>query len=157
MRQRIFRSTPETGDVFEHRYPFVRDTYVEPYADEDGIASREIPCWKPGVRHENTPTGDTEAFADGVGWQIITVVGRFKPGRFPERVFFTRKWRDPDGREFGKGGCRVVTMQVFRSLTSGYRHEYLMAGESRSEHISRTTTAAVEFMEAMRKAPEAAR
>jgi hypothetical protein len=126
------RPKPEAGDVFEHAYPFVRSTYTE--RDEEGATA--VPCWKPGTRTEPGDTTytfgdlscrDTKHVADAIGAQIITVVGRFKPGRFPERIFFTRKWRDPDGKEFGKGGCRIATIGKFRSLTNGYRHPYEMA------------------------------
>lgn len=110
---------PQPGEIFEHAYPFVHSTYTE--MDEDGCA--EVPCWKPGVRFENTYHGDTDSIADGTGKQIITVVDSFKPGRFPTRVFYTRRWVNPDGKEFGKGLLRIAAIQSFRTLVRGYRHE----------------------------------
>lgn len=116
---------PEAGDVFEHQYPFVREDYS--YCDEDGTAS--IPSWKPGVRFEHIPPGgDTETLADGLGAQILTVIGTYKPGRFPLRVFFTRQWHDPDGKLFGKGACKATTINAWRSLVAGYRHQYELIG-----------------------------
>lgn len=66
-------------------------------------------------------------FADGLGSIILTVVGVFKPGKYPTRVFFTRRWRDPEGREFGKGALRIATVPQFYILAGGYRHDYEIA------------------------------
>jgi hypothetical protein len=123
------RELPVADDVFEFAYPFVRDTYTEHHADEDGYVEAKVPTWKPGVRMEMIPPDDCQGVADGVGAQILTVVDVFKPGKFPTRVFFTRKWRDPDGKEFGKGGCRVLGICGWRNLLNGYRHEYYLNGK----------------------------
>lgn len=111
------------GDTFECKYPFVRDTYHVVDGDEDGINVSDAPTWKPGVRHENIPPeGDTETHADGLGLCRLTVVATFKPGKYPERVFFTRSWVTPDGKPFGKNKLRITTIPVFRNYTRGYRH-----------------------------------
>lgn len=110
------------GDAFVFTYPFIRSTYLE--FDEDGVSGHAT--WKPGVRFENTRNGDTLSLCDGLGFQTVTVVGVFKPGKFPERVFFTRKWTDPDGKEFGKGKLHIKTKASFTTLISGYRHQYEM-------------------------------
>ena len=75
--------------------------------------------------------------ADAVGTQILTVVSVHKPGKFPARVFYTRRWRDPDGVEFGKTHLRVTVMQSFRTIVRGYRHDYRMATEHNK--LERTT------------------
>ena len=110
------------GQVFTFAYPFVRSTFTE--FDEDGTS--EHPCWKPGVRQEGVPPTGEEVLqiADAIGEQSVTVVGTFKPGKFPERVFYTRKWIDPDGRTFGKNSLRITTVQGFRNLRRGYRHDF---------------------------------
>ena len=111
------------GDAFTFTFPFVRDTFTE--MDNEG--SYESPTWKPGVRFQDVGSGDyvtTATYADGLGFQTVTVVGSFKPGRYPERVFFTRKWTDPDGKEFGKGKLHITTKAAFRTLVRGYRHDY---------------------------------
>jgi hypothetical protein len=105
-------------------HPFVRDTFTVNEGDGDGWTSYERPCWKPGCRTEMIPPDDCEAVADAMGSQILTIVDIHKPGRFPERVFYTRRWRDPDGKEFGKGGLRIKTTQAFRWLARGYRYEF---------------------------------
>ena len=126
--------TIEVGAVFEFPYPFVREVYD----DGDPEGGGPSPCWKPGVRFEERviygyggePDMATDCVADGTGKQRVTVVGVYKPGRFPTRVFFERRWIDPDGREFGKGGCKTKVISAFRSLICGYAH-----------HIDRITNA----------------
>jgi len=108
------------GAVFEHDYPFVRDTYQE--HDEDG--THNIGTWRPGVRWEMTMPDSGEACADGVGKQRLTVIGTYKPGRFPERIFYVRTWIDPRGKEFGNTKLRITTKQAFMALAKGYRHEF---------------------------------
>ena len=115
------------GDVIEAAYPFVRDTFME-FDEEGGV---EVPTWKPGVRHQNgvqrhgyEPEIDT--VADAMGHIILTVVSIHKPGRYALRIFYTRRWRDPDGREFGKNACRVTTSGAFRALGRGYRHPFAL-------------------------------
>lgn len=122
------------GDAFEAPYPFVRETYME-WDEEGGV---QVPTWRPGVRNEETAPRpgwepDVVTFADAVGRIILTVVSVHKPGRFAARVFYTRRWRDPDGREFGKNACRVTTVAAFRRLARGYRHEFVVKGTGPTE------------------------
>lgn len=117
---------PQVGDIFEFRYPFIHDEYSE--QDEGGVAT--VKCWRPGCRFENDHNGETLTLADGIGQQILTCIGRYKPGKYPERIFYTRKWRDPSGKVFGKGACRVASLIAFRSIVSGYRHPFEMAEKS---------------------------
>lgn len=109
---------PTPGAFFEARYPFVRKEY---YEDS---------CWRPGCRTEIYGSDDVTFLADGEGSIILTVVSVHKPGRFPCRVFFTRRWRDPKGREFGKGKLHCTTVNAFYGLTKGYRYAYEMAQPS---------------------------
>jgi hypothetical protein len=112
------------GMEFRAPYPFVRTTYTE--QDEDGFA--EVKSWKPGTRFVERfvypDHVESDCFADGVGEIILTVVSVHKPGRFPTRVFFTRKWQRPDGREFGKPKCHCVTSDKFKRLAKGYRFDF---------------------------------
>lgn len=115
---------PEPGDLFEVPYPFIRATFSE--FDGEGVA--ESLTWQPGARFAtDSPNLNFGPTADGVGAQLLTVVSRHKPGKFPERVFYTRQWRDPDGKIFGKTCCRVTTMACWRALINGYRHPFEMA------------------------------
>lgn len=107
-------------------YPFVRDAC--PIFDEDGVS--EGVSWRPGTRTNVIATYYEERVrleADGVGEILLTEVSRHKPGRYPERVFFTRQWRDPDGRIFGKTKLRMTTAHAFDRLKRGYAYPYDMA------------------------------
>lgn len=112
------------GLIFVARYPFVRETVT--LWDQDG--GNEVSSWAPGVRMEARYVApddcETDYIADGVGAIILTIISVHRPGRFPTRVFFTRRWRSPDGKEFGKGGCRCATAEKFRRLARGYAHEF---------------------------------
>lgn len=119
------------GARIEVSHPFVRGEFEEHTGGGDGYSSAMRPTWVPGVRHEWLSPEDSEPVADGVGIQILTIVSIHKPGRFPTRVFYTRLWRDPDGREFGKGKLHIKTQQAFRTLIRGYRHEYTLADPSK--------------------------
>lgn len=110
----------KAGAVIEVAHPFVRDIYNG--YDCDGPYKART--WRPGTRHEPVPPDDWEAVADAIGTQILTVVGTYKPGRYPERIFYTRQWRDPNGHLFGKAGLHTKTAQAFRTIIRGYRHEF---------------------------------
>lgn len=112
---------PNTWNV---RFPFVRATYEE--RDEEGVAERET--WKPGTRYEPIDNmGNGHDVADGVGWMHLTEISRHKPGKYPERVFYTRLFEDPDGKSFGKRNLRMTTAEAFRRLCAGYRVPYEVA------------------------------
>lgn len=107
---------PEPEQVFNVAYPFV----IDPEREAEFK-------WKPGIRMElrgNTQFHVEDMLADAIGQQILTVVAVFKPGKYPTRVFFTRKWRDPSGKVFGKNALRITSLTAFMALTRGYRHEF---------------------------------
>lgn len=99
-------------------YPFVRDTYLDL---SDGT---ERPCWRPGVEWRPVGPDSSDAFADGMGTISLTEVGRYKPPGFPERVFYTRKFTDPDGKVFGKNKLHIASAVKFKRLCNGYAHEF---------------------------------
>lgn len=109
-------------------YPFVR--YVANLFDKDDGCPCQNEGWRPGCSREvdENPGGyfpGEHYVADGTGAMVLEVVATFKPGRFPERVFYTRRWIDPDGREFGKTSTlRIATTGQFRRLLKGYRHPF---------------------------------
>lgn len=129
-------SKPVVGEIFTVPYPFVRDVYVDHDYDGEGWQEIERPTWKPGTRIETHARycghGEYDEYsqcaADGMGSQILTVVGVYQPPSYPTRVFFTRCWRDPDGKEFGKvGKLRILAVSAFVALTRGYRHRFFMS------------------------------
>jgi hypothetical protein len=113
----------EDGAVLTVTYPFVRETYTT-YDDEGGCS---MPTWRPGVRYEDCGPEDVEPVADAEGQAIFTVVATFKPGRFPTRVFFTRRFVSPEGKVFGKGKLHIATAEKVRRLARGYRDPYRLS------------------------------
>lgn len=103
------------GETHSVRYPFARE--------EVELCDGPATGWRPGCRSVQN-YDDFDFIADGHGEMLLTVVSTHKPGKFPERVFYTRQWKDPDGRVFGKGALRNTTAGNFRKLLRGYRHEY---------------------------------
>lgn len=109
------------GQVHRVAYPMVLEP-VELLGDDGPYQTKS---WRPGVRYvSEAPYGESTAYADGIGWMVLEVVSIHKPGSYPERAFYTRKWIDPDGNEFGKKKLRVTTSQAFRAMSSGFRYEY---------------------------------
>jgi hypothetical protein len=97
--------------------------------DEDGGC--EIDGWKPGTEFRGvTEYCDGERFADAIGEMIVTEVSRHKPGRYPERVFFMRRWRNPDGEEFGKSGLQVAVASKFARTIAGYSYPFTLDDRS---------------------------
>lgn len=103
-------------------YPFI----LEEVSLFDGESERIEKRYRPGVRTVLLPPdgGSTEDYADGVGLQIVTVISTHKPGKFPERVFYTRQWKDPAGNVFGKTKLFTKTRGHFNRLIRGYAFEY---------------------------------
>jgi hypothetical protein len=115
------------GQEIRAPYPFIRTSYEAMPEGPDEVPV-EKPTWRPGVEHELTDnTGSTITYADMMGEVYYQVVAIFKPGTFPERIFFVRQWIDPDGRWFGKGKLHITTTQAFRRLCGGYRHDFEMS------------------------------
>lgn len=115
------------SDVFTCPYPFVKSTWVE--QEEDG--QYEVPCWRPGVHQDpwrkRMPDDGMLAAsltAEGTGSMIVTVVSVHKPGKYRPRVFYTRKWQDPNGKTFGSKTLFVKTARMFKHLVAGYRYAY---------------------------------
>lgn len=104
------------GDVFKIAHPFVREDFNGP----DGL----VKTWKPGTRQETPDDVNFFTIADGEGLQVLTVVSLHRPGSYPTRVFYTRKWIDPSGGEFGKRDLHCKGVSAFRQIIKGYRWPY---------------------------------
>lgn len=111
------------GAIFEVVHPFIRDG-VSSLFDETEGKSVTVESWRPGTRMEFVLPGGTQYVADDEGFQILEVVSLHKPGKYPTRVFYLRRWRDPSGHEFGKGELRCKSLSAFRGLIGGYRWPY---------------------------------
>lgn len=122
--------TPENGgEVYSAPYPFVMVPTIE-WSHELNHELPGEPSWRPGV--EFPERGESEAWADGMGEVILTVVSRHKPSpKHQERVFYTRKWRDPEGREFGNNKLHVATAQAFGRRKRGWwvSHAFDLTGK----------------------------
>jgi len=107
------------GDVFRVRYPFCRAS--SEILAEEGVVT--VQGWRPGAYAEGEDpfSWGSIALADGVGFMVLTVISTHKPGKYPARVFYTRKWIDPDGREFGRSCLKVLVESKFRRFATGYQ------------------------------------
>lgn len=112
----------EENKIYTIEYPFCRDKAN--VWDEEGYG--EIDTWRPGIRHVEDDEGLWPE-ADAMGEMILSVVSIHRPGKFPTRIFYTRKWRTPDGKIFGKKKLLITTQQAFSRLLNGYRHKYDLA------------------------------
>ena len=112
------------SEVYRNKYPMIRKSYTD--FNDDGPF--EAFSWNPGVRFEVIGAHYdciTEAVADGVGEQILTVVSRHRPSpKYPERVFFTQQFVSPDGHTFGKTKLRTLTAEAFKRRAAGFRYAF---------------------------------
>jgi len=108
----------EPGTEFKVPYPFIMANGYR--IEEEGPV--DFPSWKPGIIQQETYDGGSEELYHGVGAMVLTVVDTFKPKGWPTRVFYTRKWIDPQGRTFGKDKLRITTLGWFNQLRHGYRY-----------------------------------
>lgn len=115
------------GETYEISFPFKRGEY-EPYPDYEEPASGATFCrpkpqstWIPGW-DSGADYYDEWTACEGWGAEIRTVVSVHRPGHYPERVFYIRQWRDPDGRLFGKKRLRILASRDFRSWARGTRY-----------------------------------
>lgn len=122
----------EIGKTYRVVYPFVRDMVEMPEFDGEKSCCVEVHGWRPGCEKDRGEDfyGYADLAADAHGEMLLTVISLHKPGKYPERVFFTRSWRDPDGKEFGKDKLRITATSAFRRLLKGYRHDYYCDGEA---------------------------
>lgn len=111
----------DIGQEYRVKFPFIVSSYTG-HDSDGGVYCEET--WVPGVKSKPVPPDDCEAVADAEGEMILTIVDIHKPGRFPKRVFYTRKWIDPDGKGFGKTKLHITTVPTFIKRAAGYYHEY---------------------------------
>lgn len=118
----------EAGQVFAVTYPFVRDTFTLPDFDVEVT----LPTWKPGCNSRPVYPDSSELICDAEGQMLLTVVAVVKPGKYPTRVFFTRQFKDPDGKTFGKTNLRITTVNAFQRRAKGwFGEEYTVEPEAK--------------------------
>jgi hypothetical protein len=113
------------AEFYEVPFPFIRETVTAGWEHDQP----EILTWRPGISWaecERRYGGyDLEAYADGMGHMLLTVVKRVDmPRPYQNRVFYVRQWRDPSGKVFGNKSLRITTAGSFTRMRAGYRHEF---------------------------------
>ena len=108
------------GQIIKVEFPFYVGKHVK--HDFDGIYEDEV--WIPGCKDSLLPPDDFELIAEGMGKMILEIVDIHKPGKYPERVFYTRRWVDPEGNEFGARKLHITTTPTFKRRAASYYHPY---------------------------------
>jgi len=111
------------GQKIKVKFPFYMGTH-DGYDACGEFYSDDV--WIPGCKERPLPPDDSELVADDVGVMVLTIVDIHKPGRYPERIFYTRKWVDPDGKEFGSGKLNITTTPTFKRRAAGYYYPYIV-------------------------------
>lgn len=119
----------EIGKTYSVSYPFFTEEVELPPDDPEATQMQMVKSWRPGVEWEQDDEYAAHGVAEALGEMLLTVVDIHKPGRFPTRVFYTRQWKDPNGKVFGKAGLRITTLDAFRRRLRGYMHEFWLDGE----------------------------
>ena len=115
--------------IHQVKFPFVRETYSGPL---NGEFVDDATVWRPGTRrvpgeYDGGYGYEDETYeADGEGFMVLEVLGAYKPGKYPERTFYLRRFIDPDGKEFGKAKVRVIATTAFKHMAKGYRYTYAL-------------------------------
>lgn len=108
-----------TGEIYTRPTPFIIDDREIVDFDEEGMTTRTIKSWRPGVRNEFVSPDDTEMVWDGMGKEIRRIVGlsEIEGGGF--RILYRRTWERPDGGKFGKKTVRMTTPSAFSAWRNG--------------------------------------
>jgi len=112
-----------SNDIYFVKYPFVK-VKISLFDGEDGF--NELVSWRPGTLPRMIYPDDSEEFAHAEGKMKLSVVDTFKPGKYPERIFYTRKFIDPDGKEFGKNNLHICSIQKFRRISTSFYYDYVI-------------------------------
>lgn len=108
-----------SGQVFEILAPFTFDMVDVIDWECEIPMPTTVPSWQPGFTHEFGYGGESEMVCHGFGHVIYTVIDfHALPKPYPARVFYTRKFRDPEGREFGKTKLNTRSAAAFTRLVS---------------------------------------
>lgn len=112
----------ETGCPWtvERPHPFTK-TYIHGW--DDGPTC--FVGWRPGAWAQKADGPDSAvAAAHAMGTCRFDVLGEYKPGRFPTRVFFTQTYIAPDGTELRGRGLRIKVKHHFVRQTQHIGFEF---------------------------------
>jgi hypothetical protein len=85
---------------------------------------QRIGSWIPGCSNEFDGVDGYFPVAGKMEEMHLTIVDIHKPGKYPTRVFYTRKWKDLNGKVFGKNNLHICATGKFKRLIKGYRLYY---------------------------------
>lgn len=118
---------PGPGAMIEIGYPFV---LIEREGKENPNPESDQWKWRPGVRSVPVYPDSSDDFADGMGTLVVTIVSTHTPPGWPERVFFTKTWRTPEGFEFGRRKLHTLPRPAFTTLCRGFRHRFELTDDA---------------------------
>ena len=85
--------------------------------------------YSPGCEKCTGDDGEIAYGADEWGHMLISEIQRVAIPGYEDRIFYTRRWRDPLGNEFGKRDLKCKGARAFRQMLKGWRHPFYMDGE----------------------------
>ena len=107
-------------------YPFIKAPVT--LMDDEGQFT--MLSWRPGTlepkkREYLEHSDDYYRIAHSEGHMLVRYILSVQmPKPYVNRVFYVRRWRDPDGKEFGKRDLRVCTVRRYDDMVRGYRFPY---------------------------------
>lgn len=104
---------------FVRTHPFTLDT--------SGAFKWRPGAWESEPRHNDDPM----PACHGLGFVYFKVVSVHKPGRYPTRVFYTRRFVTPDDEALPESGCLCVTMEKFKRLRKDFYVPYVVVEPSK--------------------------
>ena len=108
----------EAGKTYEAEFPFLR--VVTRFPKFESVR------WKPGYDRIPEPPdgGNSTTVATTMGKVSMDVVKICElPGRYIDRVFFTRRWLLTDSYSIGGKRLEVATISKFKRMTEGVQVE----------------------------------
>ena len=104
----------EPGATFIRPHPFTKCAPPRGHGDKPPLR------WRPGAwNHE----GEWPS-AHAMGSVTFHVVSLHSPPRYPRRVFFTRRFTDPDGALLKQSGLLCKTLNTFEGNVEDIGFEY---------------------------------
>ncbi len=113
---------------YSRNHPFTR-CIVTGWDELEGKTYKEK-RWRPGAwATEYLQPDDACQAAHSEGECIFRVKGEYKPGRYPNRIFFTQQFIDPDGNTMKESYLRIKTQSAFLNQVKKFPFEYSIIPE----------------------------
>ena len=101
------------GQVHERWCPFIVEDRELVEQEPEGVITRTIKSWRPGVRMVPVPPDTAEPEWDGDGKELRRIVAITTVEGGGVRILYRRTWQKPDGSTFGKNTVRMTTPSGF--------------------------------------------